>query len=235
MSCINKSLSCLGNCISALLDTDRKHVPFRDSKLTRILQDSLGTNFPILFDFKNRPIITYIVDGSSVTSMIVTLGPHQSSFHETLSSLQFADRAKRVVTTPIGRMNCDNVVPENKEPAEEERMDDNQEQPVVPVIPDLKVSHRTVAVEPQPDENMNEVLTRLSILQQNLALQMAEIEAMKELLPETKRTVLPFVKKVKNQKNIWKSHIDEETGCRYYHNVYDGSTQWENPNIGNSV
>ena len=41
-SSINSSLSALGNVIQALTQTDARHVPFRDSKLTRLLQDSLG-------------------------------------------------------------------------------------------------------------------------------------------------------------------------------------------------
>ena len=41
---INLSLSALGNVISALVDGKSKHVPYRDSKLTRLLQDSLGTS-----------------------------------------------------------------------------------------------------------------------------------------------------------------------------------------------
>eukprot|EP00743_Colponemidia_sp_Colp-15_P010401 GILK01011452.1.p1 GENE.GILK01011452.1~~GILK01011452.1.p1 ORF type:complete len:1212 (+),score=242.12 GILK01011452.1:39-3638(+) len=72
---INKSLSALGNVIHAL--TDRaKHVPYRDSKLTRILQESLGGNYK--------------------TTLIVTCSPDISNVDESISSLKFAQRAKSI-------------------------------------------------------------------------------------------------------------------------------------------
>jgi kinesin family protein 3/17 len=72
LTSINKSLSTLGNCIAALMKTpsSSSHVPFRDSKLTRLLQDSLGGNTKTLF--------------------IVTLSPSISCMDETASTLQFA-------------------------------------------------------------------------------------------------------------------------------------------------
>jgi kinesin family protein 3/17 len=76
LTSINRSLSALGNCISALLKTGRAHIPYRDSKLTRLLQDSLG--------------------GNTRTIFVVTLSPSFSCSEETLSTLQFADRAMRV-------------------------------------------------------------------------------------------------------------------------------------------
>eukprot|EP00656_Telonema_subtile_P008814 TRINITY_DN14123_c0_g1_i1.p1 TRINITY_DN14123_c0_g1~~TRINITY_DN14123_c0_g1_i1.p1 ORF type:complete len:1043 (+),score=182.11 TRINITY_DN14123_c0_g1_i1:135-3263(+) len=76
MASINQSLSVLGNCVAALSD-DRAHVPFRDSKLTRLLQDSLG--------------------GNCKTTFITTISPSVLSYDETCSTLKFADRAKHVV------------------------------------------------------------------------------------------------------------------------------------------
>jgi len=76
LTSINQSLSALGNCISAL-GSARAHVPFRDSKLTRLLQDSLG--------------------GNCKTSFIATISPSMISYEETCSTLKFADRAKHVV------------------------------------------------------------------------------------------------------------------------------------------
>ena len=72
---INLSLSALGNVIHALT-SGAEHIPYRDSKLTRILQESLGGNFK--------------------TSLIVTCSPHSYHLEETTSSLQFASRVKRI-------------------------------------------------------------------------------------------------------------------------------------------
>jgi len=76
---INLSLLSLGNVISALV-TGSKHVPYRDSKLTRILQDSLG--------------------GNSKTVMIANIGPASYNYEETLSSLLYASRAKQIKNIP---------------------------------------------------------------------------------------------------------------------------------------
>ena len=77
MTEINSSLSALGNVISALSQKKRRHIPYRDSKLTRYLQDSLG--------------------GNTRTTIIATVSSTQSASEETVSTLQFADRAKRVM------------------------------------------------------------------------------------------------------------------------------------------
>ena len=82
LTSINSSLSALGLCISALSEINHKksqgiHVPYRNSKLTRVLKDSL--------------------DETSNVVLIVCISPSLSSYKETLSTLQFADRAKRAV------------------------------------------------------------------------------------------------------------------------------------------
>lgn len=79
---INKSLSALGNVINALTDPrGRTHIPYRDSKLTRLLENSLG--------------------GNCKTTMIATISPAQCSFNESLSTLNFAKRAKNIKNRPI--------------------------------------------------------------------------------------------------------------------------------------
>jgi hypothetical protein len=100
---INQSLSALGNVIAALTDPKRRgggqvgaagasattststttttgHIPYRDSKLTRLLEDSLG--------------------GNCVTTLVATVSPSACSFAESLSTLKFATRAKTVVNAP---------------------------------------------------------------------------------------------------------------------------------------
>ncbi|KAL0213150.1 hypothetical protein RCL1_006776 [Eukaryota sp. TZLM3-RCL] len=77
---INRSLFTLGNVIKALVEGTPKHVPYRDSKLTRILQDSLG--------------------GSTKTVMIATISPCSNSLEETLSTLRYASTAKKIKNTP---------------------------------------------------------------------------------------------------------------------------------------
>lgn len=72
---INKSLSALGNVMEAL-DRKASHVPFRDSKLTYMLQDSLG--------------------GNSRTMMVVTINPIENSFDESVHALAFATRVRRI-------------------------------------------------------------------------------------------------------------------------------------------
>ena len=77
---INQSLSALGNCINALTkEGDRGHVPYRDSKLTFILRESLG--------------------GNTKTTLIVACSPHQFNADETVSTLRFAQRAKTITNS----------------------------------------------------------------------------------------------------------------------------------------
>ncbi|OMJ81762.1 hypothetical protein SteCoe_17704 [Stentor coeruleus] len=74
---INKSLSVLGKVIHALGSGNNSHIPYRDSKLTRLLQDSLGVN--------------------TRTILIATISPAAVYAEETISTLKFADRAKQIM------------------------------------------------------------------------------------------------------------------------------------------
>lgn len=76
---INQSLLTLGRVITALVDK-APHVPYRESKLTRLLQDSLG--------------------GRTKTSIIATISPDMTNLDETLSTLDYAHRAKNITNRP---------------------------------------------------------------------------------------------------------------------------------------
>eukprot|EP01105_Mastigella_eilhardi_P017245 TRINITY_DN3966_c0_g1_i1.p1 TRINITY_DN3966_c0_g1~~TRINITY_DN3966_c0_g1_i1.p1 ORF type:complete len:1352 (+),score=414.45 TRINITY_DN3966_c0_g1_i1:390-4058(+) len=73
---INKSLSALGNVINALTDGKSQHIPYRDSKLTRILQESLG--------------------GNARTTLIINCSPSTFNVEETVSTMRFGQRAKSI-------------------------------------------------------------------------------------------------------------------------------------------
>ena len=73
---INKSLSALGNVISALADGNKSHIPYRDSKLTRILQESLG--------------------GNARTTIVTCCSPASFNESETKTTLDFGRRAKTI-------------------------------------------------------------------------------------------------------------------------------------------
>ncbi|CBN79868.1 conserved unknown protein [Ectocarpus siliculosus] len=90
---INKGLLTLGNVISALGDDTKRgkvHVPYRDSKLTRMLQDSLG--------------------GNSQTLMICCVSPSESNMHETLSALRYANRARNIQNKPVVNRDANSMV-----------------------------------------------------------------------------------------------------------------------------
>ncbi len=76
---INKSLLTLGRVINALVDRSA-HIPYRESKLTRLLQDSLG--------------------GRTKTCIIATVSPAKSNLEETISTLDYAFRAKNIRNKP---------------------------------------------------------------------------------------------------------------------------------------
>ncbi|CAH0715293.1 unnamed protein product, partial [Brenthis ino] len=84
---INRSLMVLGYCIAQLSDGKKKgHIPYRDSKLTKLLADSLS--------------------GNGVTLMIACIAPTKSNLNETINTLRYAARAKKIKSKPIVKMDA---------------------------------------------------------------------------------------------------------------------------------
>ncbi|XP_045498750.1 kinesin-like protein KIF12 [Colias croceus] len=84
---INRSLMVLGYCIAQLSDGKKRgHIPYRDSKLTKLLADSLA--------------------GNGVTLMIACIAPTKSNLSETINTLRYAARAKKIKSKPIVKMDA---------------------------------------------------------------------------------------------------------------------------------
>uniref|UniRef100_A0A8C7WBX8 Kinesin family member 4 n=1 Tax=Oncorhynchus mykiss TaxID=8022 RepID=A0A8C7WBX8_ONCMY len=136
---INRGLLSLGNVISALGDESKKgtgFVPYRDSKLTRLLQDSLG--------------------GNSHTLMIACISPADSNIEETINTLRYADRARKIKNKPV--VNVDPRAAEMKHLKQQ--------------VQELQVMllHARGGVSPvlsgsEPAENMSKILERTHTLQ----------------------------------------------------------------------
>lgn len=102
---INKSLLALGNCINNLADGIR-HVPYRDSKLTRLLKDSLG--------------------GNCQTVMIANISPSSINYEDTYNTLRYANRAKKIKTSVKKNiMSCEMNIAEYIKIVEEQKKEIN--------------------------------------------------------------------------------------------------------------
>jgi hypothetical protein len=131
---INAGLLALGNVISALVAISKNkaaghhsHIPYRQSKLTRMLQDSLG--------------------GNSRTVMVACISPSDGSFEETLNTLKYAQRARNITNVAIVNRVEDDVpsaaaVPEVLHVEDEDEGDEQPEQ----------VSAREAALQERVDE-----------------------------------------------------------------------------------
>jgi hypothetical protein len=98
MTNINASLHVLGNCVSALIEPGRRHIPYRDSILTRLLQNSLG--------------------GTGRTILIAAVRENINYREETYSTLQFANRASKIkmeVVAAVGSMEALNLADAHKQ------------------------------------------------------------------------------------------------------------------------
>lgn len=144
---INQSLLTLGRVITCLVEK-APHIPYRESKLTRLLQDSLG--------------------GRTKTSIIATISPSQSNVEETLSTLEYAHRAKKIT-------NC----PEINQKMTKQALLKEYTQEIERLRRDLAAARdRTgIFIDATNYENMQYELTRKSEANKELVL---EIEAVKE-------------------------------------------------------
>jgi len=169
---INKSLSALGNVINALTDPKAKFVPYRDSKLTRVLQESLG--------------------GNSRTTLIINCSPSAFNEFETLSTLRFGTRAKSIKNK--AKVNQERSVAEMKILLEKF---ERENQKLMDTVAALEEEIRVLKGHPDPSHQLlrtgstdsmqvvvNPSLPHVSKLQERCE----ELEAMVQKLEEEKQS-----------------------------------------------
>ncbi|CAL1393585.1 unnamed protein product [Linum trigynum] len=141
---INKSLSALGNVINALTCSSSKsnHIPYRDSKLTRLLQDALG--------------------GNSRTALICCCSPSTSNSSETFSTLRFGTRAKHIKTSPTAKRIIDEETGARWNALDVPAKEESGERTLaeVKLIPTVKpIDHASDA--PKKDDHHGRILAKL--------------------------------------------------------------------------
>ncbi|KAM6151861.1 chromosome-associated kinesin KIF4A [Rhynchocyon petersi] len=171
---INRGLLCLGNVISALGD-DKKggFVPYRDSKLTRLLQDSLG--------------------GNSHTLMIACVSPADSNLEETLNTLRYADRARKIKNKPVV-----NIDPQT---AELNHLKQQVQQLQVLL---LQAHGGTLpeSINMEPSENLQ------SLMEKNRSLE-DENENLSRCLSEAAGQTAQMLERI-----IWTEHVNEKMNAK---------------------
>ncbi|MGH0169047.1 UNVERIFIED_CONTAM: hypothetical protein FKN15_055697 [Acipenser sinensis] len=190
---INKGLLSLGNVISALGDENKKgsHVPYRDSKLTRLLQDSLG--------------------GNSHTLMIACVSPADSNMEETINTLRYADRARKIKNKPV--INVD------PRAAEMQRLQQQVQElqvlllhargGVAPVLSGCKVDLQRV-VETLEDQELKENVEVIRNLQQIIVELQVDLQRVVETLED--QELKENVEVIRNLQQIIVELQDESAG-----------------------
>ncbi|OMJ67273.1 hypothetical protein SteCoe_35611 [Stentor coeruleus] len=218
---INLSLSALGNVINALVEKS-SHVPYRDSKLTLLLQDSLG--------------------GNTKTLMVAVVSPADYNYEETLSTLRYASRAKNIQNKPkinedpkdallreyVNEIEKLKSLLEGKNPQVIERyvekvinieksIDDEEEKLPLYIIntfknqPKLFKESSTIlaedieALEESSEQKIN--LDRIKEIENNLALGGEEIDSAEKERAKAQRQ---YRRKLKKQKKREKDLIEEK-------------------------
>jgi kinesin family protein 3/17 len=179
---INLSLSALGNVISALSEgTKGKHIPYRDSKLTRLLQDSLG--------------------GNTKTLMVAAISPADYNFDETMSTLRYANRAKNIKNKPkINEDPKDTMLREFKEEIERLRN-----------LLTAQASGVPIGLNSPEKPNRNKKVKKASdVLEDNEEEEGESEDEEEEIVVKKVKTKKVKVKKVKNVVEVEEEEEEEE-------------------------
>ncbi|KAM3134225.1 hypothetical protein pb186bvf_013645 [Paramecium bursaria] len=175
---INQSLTTLGNVITSLVDGKSQHIPYRDSKLTRLLQDSLG--------------------GNTKTVMVANIGPADYNYEETMSTLRYANRAKNIKNKPkINEDPKDAMIREYQE--EINRLKDELQRKGLGQGGQKRITEQVIEVE--DDEALTELQLKAQRDREELEKQLRDTKNISSLAEEEKKKLkqqLEEKKKIEN-------------------------------------
>ncbi len=219
---INQSLLTLGRVINSLVDRS-PHIPYRESKLTRLLQDSLG--------------------GRTKTCIIATLSPSKMNLDETLSTLEYASRAKNIRNKPqVNQMMTKKTLLKDYVVEIEKLKGDLQASRHKNGVYMTQESWEEVTVESESRRILAEEQSRkIEVLETSLKSTREQFEQNLRLFSETKKDLERTAKTLdttqntlystQNDLNGTRQNLEAETVLRKAHE----STEWELDTIANGL
>ncbi|EMR11502.1 hypothetical protein PNEG_00515 [Pneumocystis murina B123] len=219
---INQSLLTLGRVINSLVDKSQ-HIPYRESKLTRLLQDSLG--------------------GKTKTCIIATISPEKINLEETISTLEYANRAKSIKNKPQVNqmMTKKTLIKEYIQDIERLKNDLNACRQKSGIYL-AESSYKELTEENQSNKALVEEQQRkIDALESSLKSTREQFEQNMKLFIQTKKDLEKTSKTLEDTKNALrktevdlvdtKQHLDEEIVLRKAHQT----TEWELDIIANEL
>ena len=195
---INLSLTCLGSVINKLVSGKQQYIPYRDSKLTMLLQDSLG--------------------GNTKTVMIANVGPADYNYDETLNTLWYASRAKKIKNKPrINEDPKDALLRQYQEEIElmkKKLLAMGKGDLVMQISGDTGGGKNIINEEKQIQKALEDMENERKQFKEQSEAAINQIKEQKNKSEEEKKKLIEEIKK-KNEENINKKKEGEELLAKY--------------------
>ena len=193
---INLSLTTLCHVISTLVDRNAQHIPYRNSKLTRLLQDSLG--------------------GNTKTVMVANIGPADYNYEESVNTLRYANRAKHIQNKPrINEDPKDAMLREMQDEisrlkAQLEAQGGSMERGSSPSRGGMKIIQKEKIIYVEDKEKIEELQSKIEQEKEDMRIKVeediAKVTEAKELAEEEKKNLIDNL----NKKNVLKRKTKEK-------------------------